>query len=280
MFTIYNIRERARQTLNETPGIYQVAVIPVTISVIVQLISFSRNSLAGVTAEELANPSYFISTSLFPLFYGLLLGLLHLSIICTIFHLIKGVKTSTSFKNVLMIFNHKDFWKIFRTYILKSFLLFLWGLLFYFGIGLLIGAGTMITIIAASSQSLDPDALPMEILAILGLMAMGGILLMVLGITLYIPQFYAYSQVEYILFEQLERKEYTGAFSIIRSSRKLMKGYKFKRFTLDLSFIGWFLLVIITFGLAGLYVWPYHYAAQMHFHEEILDDQAKKMSYV
>ncbi|HEM3173339.1 TPA: DUF975 family protein [Streptococcus suis] len=280
MFTIYNIRERARQTLNETPGIYQVAVIPVTISVIVQLISFSRNSLAGVTAEELANPSYFISTSLFPLFYGLLLGLLHLSIICTIFHLIKGVKTSTSFKNVLMIFNHKDFWKIFRTYILKSFLLFLWGLLFYFGIGLLIGAGTMITIIAASSQSLDPDALPMEILAILGLMAMGGILLMVLGITLYIPQFYAYSQVEYILFEQLERKEYTGAFSIIRSSRKLMKGYKFKRFTLDLSFIGWFLLVIITFGLAGLYIWPYHYAAQMHFHEEILDDQAKKMSYV
>ncbi|MHC3671395.1 DUF975 family protein [Streptococcus suis] len=280
MFTISNIRERARQTLNETPGIYQVAVIPVTISVIVQLISFSRNSLAGVTAEELASPSYFISTSLFPLFYGLLLGLLHLSIICTIFHLIKGVKTSTSFKDVLMIFNHKEFWKIFRTYILKSFLLFLWGLLFYLGIGLLIGAGTMITIIAASSQSLDPDALPMEILAILGLMAMGGILLMVLGIALYIPQFYAYSQVEYILFEQLEREEYTGAFSIIRSSRKLMKDYKFKRFTLDLSFIGWFLLVIITFGLAGLYVWPYHYAAQMHFHGETLDEQAKKMSYV
>ncbi|HEL1811632.1 TPA: DUF975 family protein [Streptococcus suis] len=280
MFTISNTRERARQTLNETPGIYQVAVIPVTISVIVQLISFSRNSLAGVTAEELASPSYFISTSLFPLFYGLLLGLLHLSIICTIFHLIKGVKTSTSFKDVLMIFNHKDFWKIFRTYILKSFLLFLWGLLFYLGIGLLIGAGTMITIIAASSRSLNPDALPMEILAILGLMAMGGILLMVLGIALYIPQFYAYSQVEYILFEQLEREEYTGAFSIIQSSRKLMKGYKFKRFTLDLSFIGWFLLVIITFGLAGLYVWPYHYAAQMHFHEEILDEQAKKMSYV
>lgn len=59
MFTISNIRERARQTLNETPSIYQVAVIPVTISVIVQLISFSPNSLAGVTAEELASPSYF-----------------------------------------------------------------------------------------------------------------------------------------------------------------------------------------------------------------------------
>lgn len=206
--------------------------------------------------------------------------MLSLSVIWTIFNIIKGGKTTTSFKDSLSIFNHKDFWKIFRTYILKSFLLFLWGLLFYLGIGLLIGAGTMITIIAASSQSLDPDALPMEILAILGLMAMGGILLMVLGTALYIPQIYAYSQVEYILFEQLEREEYTDAFSIIKSSRKLMKGYKFKRFTLDLSFIGWFLLVIITFGLAGLYVWPYHYAAQMHFHEEILDDQAKKMSYV
>ncbi|HFI0049522.1 TPA: DUF975 family protein [Streptococcus suis] len=58
-----------------------------------------------------------------------------------------------------------------------------------------------------------------------------------------------------------------------------MKGYKFKRFLLDLSFIGWFILVSITFGLAGLYVWPYHYAAQIHFYEEILDDYASKLNY-
>ncbi|MFX3972851.1 hypothetical protein ACJBYT_10425, partial [Streptococcus suis] len=74
------------------------------------------------------------------------------------------------------------------------------------------GAVTIITIIAASIQSLDPDSLPMEILAILGRMSMGVILLMVLGISLYIPQIYAYKQVEYNLYDQLERNEYTGAF--------------------------------------------------------------------
>ncbi|MFX3868558.1 hypothetical protein ACJBSZ_11290, partial [Streptococcus suis] len=63
--------------------------------------------------------------------------MLSLSVIWTIFNIIKGVKTTTSFKDSLSIFNHKDFWKIFRTDILKSFLLFLWGLLFYLGIGLL-----------------------------------------------------------------------------------------------------------------------------------------------
>ncbi len=279
MFTITDIRRKARQTMNTTSGIYSVAAIPVSISVLVQLISASRNSLEGLTPDELTSPSYLISTSLFPLFYGLLLGFLQLSVIWTLFQVAKNTKQSASYKDCVSIFYHKDFGKIIRTYILKSFLSFLWGFLFYFGIGLVIGATIVLASIVVSTGLTDPNLIPQDILALLGIFLLVGFFLTVIGFAIYIPQIYAYSQVEFILFEQLEREEYTGAYSIIKSSRKLMKGYKFKRFVLDLSFIGWYVL-IITFGLAGLYVWPYHYLAQSYFHEGILDDQAKKMNYV
>ncbi|HFI2433650.1 TPA: DUF975 family protein [Streptococcus suis] len=279
MFTISDIRVRARQTLADTPGIYQLAIIPVLISVLVQLISFSGNSATNLSLEELASPSYIVSTSLFPLFYGLLVGLLHLSIMWTIFNLINGRKKETTFRDSLVIFNLQNFGKMFRTFLLKGFLLFLWGLLFYFGLSLLLGVIIILAAIILTTGLVDPSALPQDVLATLGTLFIVGFILAIIGLFIYIPQYYAYSQAEYILFEQLDRDEYTGAFSIIKSSRQLMKGYKFKRFLLDLSFIGWFILVSITFGLAGLYVWPYHYAAQIHFYEEILDDCASKLNY-
>ncbi|HFI0114069.1 TPA: DUF975 family protein [Streptococcus suis] len=279
MFTISDIRVRARQTLADTPGIYQLAIIPVLISVLVQLISLTGNSATNLSLEELASPSYIVSTSLFPLFYGLLVGLLHLSIMWTIFNLINGRKKETTFRDSLVIFNLQNFGKMFRTFLLKGFLLFLWGLLFYFGLSLLLGVIIILAAIILTTGLVDPSALPQDVLATLGTLFIVGFILAIIGLFIYIPQYYAYSQAEYILFEQLDRDEYTGAFSIIKSSRQLMKGYKFKRFLLDLSFIGWFILVSITFGLAGLYVWPYHYAAQIHFYEEILDDYASKLNY-
>ncbi|MEG3310140.1 DUF975 family protein [Streptococcus sp. SS-4456] len=280
MFTIFEIREKARQTIHHTDGIYQVAAVPVILSVIVQLFSASRNSLVGLTPEDIVSPGYLFSTSLFPLFYGLLLGLLQLSVLWTLFQVTKNIKQATSFKDCISIFSHKDFGKVFKTYILKSFLLFLWGLVFYLGLGLIIGSTTVTATIILSTGSTDPNLLPQDLLALLGILLISGMFLTIIGLAIYIPQIYAYSQVEFILFEQLEREEYTGAFSIIKASRKLMKGYKFKHFVLDLSFIGWFALIIITFGLAGLYVWPYHYLAQSYFHEGILDDQAPKMNYL
>ncbi|HFI0325281.1 TPA: DUF975 family protein [Streptococcus suis] len=279
MFTISDIRVRARQTLADTPGIYQLAIIPVLISVLVQLISFSENSATNLSLEELASPSYIVSTSLFPLFYGLLVGLLHLSIMWTIFNVIKGRKKETTFRDSLVIFNLQNFGKMFRTFLLKGFLLFLWGLLFYFGLSLLLGVIIILAAIILTTGLVDPSALPQDVLATLGTLFIVGFILAIIGLFIYIPQYYAYSQAEYILFEQLDRDEYTGAFSIIKSSRQLMKGYKFKRFLLDLSFIGWFILVSITFGLAGLYVWPYYYSSQIFFYEELLDDQTQKFQY-
>ncbi|WP_129688647.1 DUF975 family protein [Gottfriedia acidiceleris] len=83
----------------------------------------------------------------------------------------------------------------------------------------------------------------------------------------------AYSQVGYIL------KDYPdmNALDAITLSRRMMDGYKWKFFLLGLSFIGWGLLVIITFGLALFYVAPYFYASQAQFYEEVKEAyEAKK----
>ncbi|HFI2691899.1 TPA: DUF975 family protein [Streptococcus suis] len=280
MFTIYSIREKARQTLNETSGIYQLVAIPVLISLGLQLFTSARNnaaSLADLTTEQVLNPNYLVSSSLFHVFSGLLLGLLSLSALLTVFKLVKTSKNSSSYKDIFSVFNHPRFSKILLTYILKNFFLFLWGMLFYFGLAMLISSfGIVIAFIIASNLT-EANSLPQDVLAMLSLTFLVGVVCSIVGFAIYIPQYYAYSQVECILFEQLEREEYMSAYSIIKSSRKLMRGYKFKRFLLDFSFLAWFILVIITFGLAGFYVYPYYYSSQIHFYEAILEDQAEKL---
>ena len=52
-------------------------------------------------------------------------------------------------------------------------------------------------------------------------------------------------------------------------SRRIMKGNKFRFFRLQFSFIGWYLLVAITLGIASLWVVPYEQAAIASFYREI-----------
>lgn len=51
-------------------------------------------------------------------------------------------------------------------------------------------------------------------------------------------------------------------------SSKMMKGYKFKLFLLDLSFIGWAFLCILSFGIGFLWLQPYKSCSMARFYEE------------
>ena len=57
----------------------------------------------------------------------------------------------------------------------------------------------------------------------------------------------------------------------LRESRQLMYGHRWRLACLDASFIGWFLLVGVTFGLAGLFVMPYYATAHAAFYEDLLN---------
>lgn len=56
----------------------------------------------------------------------------------------------------------------------------------------------------------------------------------------------------------------------ITKSRELMHGYKWKRFVLGLSFIGWILLGLITFGIGLIFLAPYIFATEAEFYAEVL----------
>ena len=56
----------------------------------------------------------------------------------------------------------------------------------------------------------------------------------------------------------------------ITASREMMRGHKGELFILDLSFIGWYLLAALTFGLLLFYVVPYHQAVRTIFYENLV----------
>ena len=76
---------------------------------------------------------------------------------------------------------------------------------------------------------------------------------------------YSYCFAPYI---SMDNDELT-AEECINESMKLTNGYKMKLFLLDLSFIGWYLLCIVTLGIAILWVAPYHEAARIALYEDI-----------
>ncbi len=75
----------------------------------------------------------------------------------------------------------------------------------------------------------------------------------------------SYSQTFYIMRDNPEMKGDDAR----KLSMKLMHGHKMDFFLLQLSFIGWVLLAILTFGIGMLWVAPYMYTAQGEFYKEI-----------
>ena len=76
---------------------------------------------------------------------------------------------------------------------------------------------------------------------------------------------YSYAMTYYILVDHPEMT----ANEAITASRNMMRGHKADLFVLQLSFIGWYLLSFITFGIAMIYAAPYMSAATAKFYDAI-----------
>lgn len=76
---------------------------------------------------------------------------------------------------------------------------------------------------------------------------------------------YSYAMTNFILMDRPE----LSASEAIAESQKMMNGHKMELFILDLSFIGWQLLSILTCGLLYLWVGPYMFASHAAFYLEL-----------
>ena len=112
----------------------------------------------------------------------------------------------------------------------------------------------------------------------LGTGIMVGIFITLWTLLLIIPgiiKTFSYAMTPYILKDNSE----LGVFEAITKSRRMMDGNKWRLFLLFLSFIGWYLLVIVTLGLAIFWVGPYLEVATACFYNEVKKKYEEKESF-
>lgn len=76
---------------------------------------------------------------------------------------------------------------------------------------------------------------------------------------------YSYAMTPYILKDNPEMKNNAA----IEESMRMMDGHKLELFMLDLSFIGWALLSLLTCGIGFLWLAPYMNMARVNFYEDL-----------
>ena len=76
---------------------------------------------------------------------------------------------------------------------------------------------------------------------------------------------YSYAMTPYILKDNPEMKNNAA----IEESMRMMDGHKLELFLLDLSFIGWVILSILTCGIGLLWLIPYINMAHVNFYEDL-----------
>lgn len=107
---------------------------------------------------------------------------------------------------------------------------------------------------------------------IMGTMVLMAVYTMLWSLLLIVPgviKSYSYALTPFILKDDPQLK-YDAA---IEKSMRMMEGHKMTLFVLDLTFLGWILLGIITCGLGLLWIEPYMVMAHAAFYETLKKEQ-------
>lgn len=269
------LRAEARRIQRQTKGIYALFLVPILTAIISVVYNYSSDTFSNNILQYGIQKTivHGINRSLFPIAISFIVSFFLTATFWTLLEVIRGKRQEVHFTDSIRTFDSKVIGPVFMTLLLKRVLLFLWNIFVWIGSGMMILASFSVIKLLPNSQALSQNTALQTTVGTLLLYILIGFILMVIGIIIALPQYYAYSQVEFILCDTLENQSYESAFKIIRTSRQMMKGYKGKRFVLDLSFIGWYLLTAITLGIASIYVYPYVYTAQTLFYEAVLKEQ-------
>jgi len=87
---------------------------------------------------------------------------------------------------------------------------------------------------------------------------------------------YSYSMTYFILADNPN----LAPSEAIDMSKKMMHGNKWRLFCLDFSFIGWYLLSILTLGILALWITPYNMMAHEQFYESIKGEAPQDDAFV
>ena len=268
------IRLQTRQFQAENPRLFLVYLLP---SMLVILSGF-LNPLKRINESVLEQPflsilGQILQAYLFPLLVSFIGTILLTSSVYATLTLMKDSKTEPSVKNSLALFDEERFSQTFLTLLLKRFYLFLWSIPNLLGIYFLFYSSFLakkFVTLHPEFPNLDLSSVETEhFLMVFGLYFLASLILIIVGNILYIPQYYAYSQVEFLLCDTLDLGQAKPG-QILKTSRFLMKGYKFQRFVLDLQLLPWYFLNWITFGIASFTLLPYIQINKIIFYRAVL----------
>ncbi len=265
------IRLRARTMQIQQPGLAILFALPVLLTILANFLLSGQDLvdlLPDMTLQQ-AN-IYMIQRQLFPSVVSFVISIL---VVGATFSYLDTINPKIEHRTrVIDIFKQDRFTSVFATLILKQAVLFLWGLILY--VGSLISTYASIRFLAIYDKVSNPSTLSASSPEFQSLMQQmplmtAGVILGLIGLLFYLPQYYSLSLVELILYEQLRDGDYKGAFGVLRQSRETMKGFRSNRLVLDLTLIGWYFLNYFTRDVIGFYTMPYFINCQIAFYDQI-----------
>ena len=265
------IRLRARTMQVQQPGLAILFALPVLLTILANFLLSGQDLVDLLPDMTLQQASiYMIQRQVFPSVVYFVISIL---VVGATFSYLDTINPKIEHRTrVLDIFKQDRFTSVFATLILKQAVLFLWGLILY--VGSLISTYASIRFLAIYDKVSNPSTLSASSPEFQSLMQQmplmtAGVVLGLLGLFFYLPQYYSLSLVELILYEQLRDDEYKGAFGVLRQSRETMKGFRSNRLVLDLTLIGWYFLNYFTRDVIGFYTMPYFINCQIAFYDQI-----------
>lgn len=265
------IRLRARTMQVQQPGLAILFALPVLLTILANFLLSGQDLIDLLPDMTLQQASiYMLQRQLFPSVVSFVISIL---VVGATFSYLDTINPKIEHRTrVLDIFKQDRFTSVFATLILKQAVLFLWGLILY--VGSLISTYASIRFLAIYDKVSNPSTLSASSPEFQSLMQQmplmtAGVVLGLLGLFFYLPQYYSLSLVELILYEQLRDGDYKGAFGVLRQSRETMKGFRSNRLVLDLTLIGWYFLNYFTRDVIGFYTMPYFINCQIAFYDQI-----------
>ena len=265
------IRLRARTMQVQQPGLAILFALPVLLTILTNFLLSGQDLIDLLPDMTLLQASiYMIQRQLFPSVVSFVISIL---VVGATFSYLDTINPKIEHRTrVLDIFKQDRFTSVFATLILKQVVLFLWGLILY--VGSLISTYASIRFLAIYDKVSNPSTLSASSPEFQSLMQQmplmtAGVVLGLLGLLFYLPQYYSLSLVELILYEQLRDGDYKGAFGVLRQSRETMKGFRSNRLVLDLTLVGWYFLNYFTRDVIGFYTMPYFINCQIAFYDQI-----------
>ena len=265
------IRLRARTMQVQQPGLAILFALPVLLTILANFLLSGQDLVDLLPDMTLQQASiYMIQRQLFPSVVSFVISIL---VVGATFSYLDTINPKIEHRTrVLDIFKQDRFTSVFATLILKQAVLFLWGVILY--AGSLISTYASIRFLAIYDKVSNPSTLSASSPEFQSLMQQmplmtAGVVLGLIGLLFYLPQYYSLSLVELILYEQLRDGDYKGAFGVLRQSRETMKGFRSNRLVLDLTLIGWYFLNYFTRDVIGFYTMPYFINCQIAFYDQI-----------